>query len=60
MDTSYRNRKYHAFLLVILLVTGLLAIGSLTSKQFTEIVIFSFGLYMAGNVGEHVSKVIRK
>ena len=55
-----RNRKFKAFLLVFLMVTALLAFNRLSGEQYTEMVKWIFGLFMAGNGVEHLGKAIDK
>jgi hypothetical protein len=54
-----RDRKYKAYWALFLLVTVLLVFNRLTGEQYIEVLIYSFGLYMVGNVGEHLSKAIK-
>ena len=55
-----RNRKFKAFLLVFLMITVLLAFNRLSGEQYTEMAKWVFGLFMAGNVGEHLKEAIKK
>ena len=55
-----RNRKFKAFLLVFLMVTALLAFNRLSGEQYTEMVKWIFGLFMAGNGVEHLGKAVKK
>lgn len=57
-DMLRRERKYKAFWAMFLVITGLLTWNKLNGDQYVELMIFTFGLYMAGNVGEHVSNAI--
>lgn len=50
------NRKYSVFWGVFVVVTFLLIFDRLGGSEYKDIVIFVTGLYMAGNVGEHLSK----
>ena len=54
-DTIRRDRKYKAYWAVFLSNIVLLVWGKLTSDNYVELLIFTFGLYMAGNVGEHIA-----
>ena len=58
-DKLRRDRKYKAFWAYFLLMTVLLVFNRLSGEQYVEVIIFGFGLYMAGNVGEHWSKAIK-
>jgi hypothetical protein len=49
-----RNRKFRAFLLVFLFTTALLAFNRLSGEQYTEMVKWVFGLFMAGNGGLNI------
>jgi uncharacterized membrane protein YjjP (DUF1212 family) len=51
-----RNRKYTAFWVVFVLTCVGLFFDKLNGEQWVETVIFIFGLYMIGNVGEHYTK----
>ena len=59
-DQIRRNRKFKAFLLVFLITTALLVFNRLTGEQYVEVIIFVFGLFMAGNGIEHASKAIKR
>ena len=47
-----KNRKYKAFWGVFLMATLLAVLGKLTSEWVT-VMGTTYGLFMAGNVGEH-------
>lgn len=48
-----RNRKYKAYWGAFLMASAALFWNKLTGDQYVNLVIFTFGLYMGGNVGEH-------
>ncbi len=51
-----RDRKYKAFWAVFLLSCIALAFDKLNGEQWVDLVVFVFGLYMAGNVGAHFTQ----
>jgi len=51
-----RERKYKAFWGVFLFACVALFFDKLTGDHWVDTVIFIFGLYMAGNVGEHYTR----
>lgn len=55
-DKLRRDRKYKAFWGVFLMASVALFFDKLNGDQWVEILIFVFGLYMAGNVGEHYTE----
>ena len=55
-DRLRRDRKYKAFWGVFLFSSVALVIDKLSGDQWVEFMIFVFGLYMAGNVGEHYTR----
>ncbi len=55
-----RDRKYKAFWAVFLLTCIALFFDKLNGEQWVDTTIFVFGLYMAGNVGEHFSRKDRR
>jgi len=50
------SRKLHVFILGTILITTLFVTGYLTGPSFTETLIWIFGLYSVGNVGEHFAQ----
>lgn len=56
-DQLRRDRKYKSFWAVFLMAAVMTFWGKLNGDQFVELLTFVFGLYMAGNVGEHWTKV---
>ena len=50
------HRKYIAFWGVLLLSSFLTAFDKLTGAEWVNLVMPVFGLFMAGNVGEHYTK----
>jgi len=50
------NRKYTVFWAVFLIETALRLGDIISGSEYKEMVIFVTGLYMAGNVGEHMAK----
>jgi len=52
-DPITRDRKYKVFWAVFLVELALTIWGKLDGDQFVELTSVVFGLYMAGNVGEH-------
>jgi len=50
------NRKFYAYLLAMLLVTVLTALQRLDGQNCINGLVWIFGAYMGGNVGEHVVK----
>ena len=55
-DNTVRDRKYKTFWAVFLSSAVLLVFDKLNGAEYVQVLIFTFGLYMAGNVGEHASK----
>lgn len=53
---SEGNRKYSLTLLVYSTVFGAMMFRVLPPEVFAEITVYVIGLYMAGNVGEHVTR----
>ena len=51
-----RNRKYTAFWALFMTSSVLLVFDKLNGAQYVQLIVFVFGLYMGGNVGEHFSK----
>jgi uncharacterized membrane protein YjjP (DUF1212 family) len=51
-----KERKYKAFWGVFLFACVALFFERLNGDQWVDTVIFIFGLYMAGNVGEHYTR----
>lgn len=51
-DRLRRDRKYKAFWAVFLMTSVALFFDKLNGPEFVQMVIFVFGLYMGGNVGE--------
>lgn len=51
-----RDRKYKAFWGVFLLSCIALFFDKLNGGEWVDLVIFVFGLYMAGNVGSHYTQ----
>jgi uncharacterized membrane protein YjjP (DUF1212 family) len=51
-----RDRKYKAFWAVFLFSCAALFFDKLNGEQWVDLVIFVFGLYMAGNVGAHFTQ----
>ena len=61
METeARRNRKFKAFLLVFFIITALRVFERLTGDQFENVLIYVFGLFMAGNGIEHASQAFKK
>lgn len=54
-DLLRRNRKYTVFWGVLITATVLSLVGKLT-HEYVTLISSVFGLYMAGNVGEHTAK----
>lgn len=52
-DRLRRDRKYKAFWAVFLMASTMTFFGKLNGAQYVDLIIFVFGLFMAGNVGEH-------
>jgi len=52
-------RKLTIISLVILISTGLLALGLINGEMFAKIMVGTIPSYMAANVGEHVSKNVK-
>jgi len=50
------QRKFSVFFAVFLGTLFLLAIDRISGEVYQEIVIYTLGLYMAGNAAEHFSK----
>lgn len=59
-DTLRRERKYTTFWGVFLFASVALFFDKLNGDQWVELLIFIFGLYMAGNVGEHYTRKAQK
>ena len=59
-DQLRRDRKYKTFGAMFTLSAIFLYFDKLTGSQYVEIMVFVFGLYMAGNVGEHLSNALDK
>lgn len=55
-DALRRDRKYKAFWAVFLMTSVMAFWGKLSGAEYVELITFVFGLYMAGNVGEHWTK----
>lgn len=55
-DRLRRDRKYKAFWGLFLMASVMIAWNKLSGDQYVELMTFVFGLYMAGNVGEHWTK----
>lgn len=55
-DRLRRDRKYKAFWGVFLMTSVALFFDKLNGDQFVDLVWPVFGLFMAGNVGEHWTK----
>jgi len=55
-----RNRKFKAFLLVFFITAAMLAFHRLSGEQYVDVLKWTFGLFMAGNVGEHASQAIKR
>ena len=55
-DRLRRDRKYKAFWAVFLMSSVALFWDKLTGAEYVQLTTFVFGLYMAGNVGEHWTK----
>ena len=55
-DLLKAQRKYVAFWGVLLLSTILTAFDKLTGDEWVSVVMPVFGLFMAGNYGEHYNK----
>lgn len=51
-----RDRKYKAFWGVFLFSASALMLGKLTGTEWITFAGTVYGLYMAGNVGEHYTK----
>ena len=52
-DRLRRDRKYKAFWAVFLMASTMTFFDKLNGAQYVDLIIFVFGLFMAGNVGEH-------
>lgn len=52
-DLLRRNRKYTAFWAVFLMASAALFADKLTGQLYVDLIWPVFGLFMAGNVGEH-------
>jgi hypothetical protein len=50
------KRKFIVWWAVFLSSCGFLAWGKLSGELYADLVMAAFGLYMAGNVGEHWTK----
>jgi len=48
-----RDRKYKAFWAVFLMTSVMAFWDKLSGAEYVQLLTFAFGLYMAGNVGEH-------
>ena len=55
-DRLRRDRKYKTFWGLFLMSSILIGFDKLSGAQYVELMTFVFGLYMAGNVGEHWTK----
>ena len=55
-DRLRRDRKYKAFWAVFLMASVALFFDKLTGTEYVSLVWPVFGLFMAGNVGEHWTK----
>jgi hypothetical protein len=55
-DRLRRDRKFKAFWAVFLMASVMAFLDKLNGVQYVDLVTFVFGLYMAGNVGEHWTK----
>lgn len=54
-DYLVGKRKFIVWWAVFLSACTFLGWSKLTGDQFTDLVTMAFGLYMAGNVGEHLA-----
>lgn len=54
-----KSRKLWAFILMELFSIGLLLKGVMTADQWIDFTKWIFGLYAAGNVGEHFSEKLK-
>jgi type IV secretory pathway VirB2 component (pilin) len=52
-------RKLTIVVAVILVTTAMLIMGYIDSETYGKIMVASIPAYMAGNVGEHVSKNVK-
>jgi hypothetical protein len=52
-DRLRRDRKYKAFWAVFLMASVMAFWDKLSGAEYVQLLTFVFGLYMAGNVGEH-------
>ena len=55
-DRLRRDRKYKAFWGVFLMSSVMVFVDKLSGAEYVQLLTFVFGLYMAGNVGEHWTK----
>ena len=55
-DRLRRDRKYKSFWAVFLMASAMTFLDKLTGAEYVQLLTFVFGLYMAGNVGEHWTK----
>jgi hypothetical protein len=55
-DLLRRNRKYKAFWGLFLMASVMVFADKLAGDQYVNLMTFVFGLFMAGNVGEHLAK----
>lgn len=59
-ESLRRDRKYKAYWGAFLMASVALFWGKLTGDQYVNLTIFTFGLYMGGNVGEHWTRTKEK
>lgn len=59
-DLIQTHRKYMAFWGVLLLSSILAAFDKLTGTEWVNVVMPVFGLFMAGNVGEHYNNRLKE
>lgn len=52
-ETLRRDRKYKAYWGTFLLASVALFWDKLSGDQYVNLIIFIYGLYVGGNVGEH-------
>ena len=53
MENKYKSRKFGIFIALEVLSTSLLLFGFIDSSQWVNMTQWAFGIYAAGNIGEH-------
>jgi len=55
-----KSRKFWGFAVIVGCATAATIFGKVAPNDWMSLVTYVFGIYVAGNVGEHVAKAFKK